>query len=350
MIRKVWKAGRRTGAFTTVAATNVGGAPEPAAPASAGEPSGPSAREPLPWLDPPPGPFTVERARAYCEEFARAHHESYPVASRFVPAEQRPHLLALYAFARAADDFADEPMYEGRRREALDRWEAELHRCFHGEATHPVFVALHDTIEQRSLPLPPFEELLGAFRLDMQIHRHATFQSLRAYTARSAEPVGRLVLALFGYRDPELVHFADEISTALQLTNFWQDLAADVASDRIYVPAEDLHFFAVSEAELKALRPTRAFRDLLRFEVARTRAIYEKGRPLLGRLGNDLRLELGLIWLVGTAILDKIEDADYDVFTHRPTIGARDKARVLARAARHWASALDLGKLKNLWP
>jgi squalene synthase HpnC len=292
----------------------------------------------------------VARAYAYCEEFARAHHESFPVASRLVPAEVRPHLIAFYAFARAADDFADEPAYEGRRREALDLWEQELHRCFHGEASHPVFVALADTIDKRSLPLPPFEDLLGAFRMDMQVRRYATFQSLRAYTARSADPIGRLILALFGYRDPELVRFADEISTALQLTNFWQDVAADAAGDKIYVPAEDLHFFGVSEAELKALKATRGLRDLLRFEVARTRALYEKGRPLLGRLDNDLKLELALIWLVGTSILDKIEAADYDVFAHRPTIGARDKARVLAKAAKHWASTLDLGKLKKLWP
>jgi hydroxysqualene synthase len=162
--------------------------------------------------------------------------------------------------------------------------------------------------------------------------------------------VGRLLLPLFGYRDPELVRFADEISTALQLTNFWQDVAADAARDRVYVPAEDLHFFCVSEAELKALKPTRPLRELLRFEVARTRALYEKGRPLLGKLGNDLKLELALMWLIGEAILDKIEDADYDVFSARPTIGRRDQARVLAKAAKHWATSLDLQALRNLWP
>jgi hydroxysqualene synthase len=304
----------------------------------------------LPWLDPPAGPWSVSRAYEYCESFARAHHESYPVASRFVPTEIRPHLIALYAFARAADDFADEPEYEGRRAEALELWHEELHRCFHGEPTHPVFVALHDTIERRALPLPPLEALLSAFRTDLDVRRYATFDSLRGYTARSAEPVGRLLLAMFGYRDPELVRFADEISTALQLTNFWQDLAGDAARDHIYVPGEDLHFFGVSEAELRALKPTRTLRDLLRFQVARTRSLYERGRPLLGRLGNDLKLELGLIWLIGTTILDKIEAADYDVFTHRITVTARDKAKVLAKAAKHWASTFDLGALRKLWP
>jgi hydroxysqualene synthase len=304
---------------------------------------------PLRWLDPPAGPYTVEAAYRYCEQFARAHHESYPVASRLVPAELRPHVIALYAFGRAADDFADEPEYEGRRTEALDSWHEELFRCFHGEATHPVFVALSDTIEKRGLTHPPFDDLLSAFRTDMEVRRYPTFSSLRGYTARSAEPVGRLLLALFGYRDPELVRFADEISTALQLTNFWQDVAADAARDHIYLPAEDLHFFGVTEADIKALKPTRPIRDLLRYQVARTRALYERGRPLLSRLGNDLRLELALIWLIGTTLLEKIEAADFDVFTRRPEITARDKARVLARAAKHWAAQLDLSALRRLW-
>jgi squalene synthase HpnC len=307
-------------------------------------------RPPLPWLTPPEGPWSVGRAYEYCEEFARAHHESFPVASHFVPAEIRPHLIALYAFARAGDDFADEPEYEGRRDEALDAWHEELHRCFHGEATHPVFVALQDTIEKRGLPLPPFEDLLAAFRMDMEVPRYSTFTTLRGYTARSAEPVGRLLLALFGYENPELVRFADEISTALQLTNFWQDVAADAARGHFYIPAEDLHFFGVTEADIKALKPTKPLRDLLRYEVARTRALYERGRPLLGKLGNDLKFELGLIWLVGMSILDKIEDADFDVFTTRPTIGTRDKAKILAKAAKRWAMSLDLAALRRLWP
>jgi squalene synthase HpnC len=307
-------------------------------------------RPPIKWLDPPPGPWTVEKAYGYCEDFVRAHTESYPVASRFVPPEVRPHLVALYAFARSADDFADEPEYEGRRALALDRWEEALRRCCHGEADHPVFVALADTIEKRDLPIPPLEDMLAAFRMDLDVKRYATIAALRGYTARSAEPVGRLLLALFGYRDPELVRYADEMSTALQLTNFWQDVAGDAARDRIYIPAEDLHFFGVGEADVKALKPEKALRDLIRFEVARTRTLYEKGRPLLDKLHRDLRLELTLIWLVGTTILDKIEAADYDVFTQRPAIRRRDQAVIMARAAKEWATHLDLKALKALWP
>jgi squalene synthase HpnC len=329
MIRTIFKGGRENG-------REAGGAPLSVA------------KAPIKWLDPPEGPWPVERAYAYCEEFARAHTESYPVASRFVPAELRPHLVALYAFARSADDFADEPEYEGRRVEALDRWEEALGRCAHGEADHPVFVALADTIEKRDLPIPPLEDMLSAFRTDLEVRRYASFSSLRGYTARSADPVGRLLLALFGYRDPELVRYADEMSTALQLTNFWQDVAADAARDHIYIPAEDLHFFGVTEAELKALKPTPRLRDLLRFEVTRTRALYERGRPLLDKVGTDLRMELTLIWLVGTTILDKIEGAGFDVFAQRPAIRRRDQAVIMARAAKEWAS--NLGALKALWP
>ncbi|HET6283680.1 MAG TPA: squalene synthase HpnC [Polyangia bacterium] len=327
----------------------------PVAVSSADEPAGsktsaPVSTGPIPWLDAPAGPWTVERAYGYCEEFARAHTERFPVASRLVPAEMRPHLIALYAFARLADDFADEPQYEGRRIEALDRWEAELHRCFHGEATHPVFIALAETIERRDLPLPPLEDMLTAFRMDLDVKRYATFQALRGYTMRSADPVGRLLLSLFGYRQPELFRYADEISTALQLTNFWQDVAADAARGHIYIPAEDLHFFGLTEADVRALKPSKPLRDLLRFQVARTRALYEHGRPLLDLLGNDLRMELTLIWLIGTAILDKIEAADHDVFSRRPEITRRDKAVIMARAAKHWATHLDLGALRRLWP
>ena len=149
-----------------------------------------------------------------------------------------------------------------------------------------MFVALADTIEKRDLPIPPLEDMLAAFRMDMDVRRYSTFQALRGYTVRSAEPVGRLLLALFGYRDPELVRYADELSTALQLTNFWQDVAADAARDHIYLPAEDLHFFGVTEADVKALKPEPRLRELLRYEVARTRALYEKGRPLLDKLGK----------------------------------------------------------------
>ena len=225
--------------------------------------------------------------------------------------------------------------------------EEELGHACHGEATH-LCSSRWPTRSSAAAAHPALEDMLSAFRADIEVALPTP--RLRGYTARSADPVGRLLLPLFGYRQPELVRYADEISTALQLTNFWQDVAADAARDHIYLPAEDLHFFGVTEAEVKALKPTRGLRDLMRYQVARTRALYERGRPLLHLLGSDLRMELTLIWLIGTTILDKIEDADFDVFTQRPQIRRRDKALIMARAAKGWASHMDLAALKALWP
>jgi len=301
----------------------------------------------------PPGPWTVERAYAYCEELARAHRDALPLVTRLVRAEMRPHLLALYAFVRTADDFADEPEYEGHRVEALDGWEEALRRASRGEATHPIFVALADTIQRRHLPIPPLEDMLSGFYADVAVRRYGTFHELRGYTARSAEPLGRLLLALFGQWQPHLVRFADELSAALQLTSFWQDVAADAARDHIYIPGEDLHFFGVTETDVKARRLTAGFRDLLRFEVARTRAHYDRGRPLLDRVGNQLRAALSVISQPRTAVLDKIEEADYDVFTRRPTLRVPNEEAVSAGTATSWVGrrlGLGLATLASLVP
>src|SRR5262249_45763980 len=181
----------------------------------------------------------------YCEAIVRAHHENFPVASRFLPEALRPHVSALYAFTRCADDFADEPQYEGRREAELDRWEAELHRCFHGQADHPIFVALAATPARFDLPIQPLADLIDAFRQDIMVRRYHTFGDLYSYTQRAAQPIGRLLLYVFGVRDADTHKFADDLATALALTAFWQDLDRDVARGRIYVPQEDLRHFGV---------------------------------------------------------------------------------------------------------
>src|SRR5262249_36880108 len=185
------------------------------------------------------------------------------------------------------------------------------------------------------LPITPFEDLLASFRMDLGVRRYATYRDLNEFTRLSAQPVGRTVLYVFGHRDPELHRYSDVMCTALQETNLWQDVAVDAARDRVYVPAEDLHHFGVSEDDLRAPRPTDAWRRLCRFEVARTRSLFERGRPLLDAVGPGLALELRLIWLCGVAVLDRIEAARYDVFGARPTLRAVDKAGPVARA-RAW--------------
>jgi hydroxysqualene synthase len=305
----------------------------------------PNKASPVTWVSPetPPGVWTVENSYEYCANIARSHYENFPVASRFVPERLRPHMWAVYAFARCADDFADEPRFAGRRGEALDYWDRELSRCFHGEADHPVFIALRDTVEKCNIPVTPFEDLLNSFRMDLTVKRYATYADLCSFTRISAEPVGRTVLYLFGYRDAQLHRYSDEMCTALQQANFWQDVGVDLARDRLYIPGEDLRHFGVTDADLAARRDTEAMRALIRYECARTRALFERGRPLCELVGRDLAFELKLIWLAGLSVLEKIEAEHYRVLDKRPLLSPADKARCVARAslwtARRWVSA-----------
>jgi squalene synthase HpnC len=277
--------------------------------------------------------YTRGDAFAYCEELARRSAEAFPIASRFVPASLRPYLWAIYAFARTADDFADEPQYAGRRRQALDFWESQLEKCFHGEAEHPVFIALQHAIDERNLPVQPFRDLLTGFSMDLSVGRYATWQTLDCYLQHAAQPLGRLMLYVFDYREPTLHRYSDELCTALQLTNFLRDVGVDLANDRVYLPEEDLRHFGLSAEALFARVATPAFVDLMRYEVAKVRAIYERGRPLLEKVGPELGFELSMIFCAGNSILDKIESSNYDVFARRPQLNAGDKARAVARAA-----------------
>jgi squalene synthase HpnC len=290
--------------------------------------------EPAPQLEVVAGAhYTVAEAFAYCERLARGHYENFPVASRFVPARLRPYVWSIYAFARSADDFADEARYAGRRAEALAFWETELERAFHGEAEHPIFVALKETVERCALPITPLRDLLTAFNMDLSVTRYPTWKTLENYAAHAAHPVGRLVLYVFGYTDPALHAFSDDLCAGLQLANVIQDVAIDLTQDRIYIPEEDRLHFGVSEAMLFQRRLTTELRDLLRFEVARARALFERGRPLVDKVGSDLGFELSLIWHGGMGILDKIESVGFDVFRRRPQLNAADKARIVTRAA-----------------
>ncbi|OGG54844.1 MAG: squalene synthase HpnC [Candidatus Handelsmanbacteria bacterium RIFCSPLOWO2_12_FULL_64_10] len=327
----------------------------------------------------------MAEAYAHCERITRAHYENFPVASRLLPKALRPHVCAVYAFARAADDFSDEAAHEGERLDRLNEWEALLSACLKDETAHPVFVALGDTIRRCDLPVQPLRDLLTAFRMDVTTRRHPTFDDLLHYCRYSANPVGRVVLGLFGLRDPDLAAWSDRICTALQLTNFWQDIAIDLRKERIYLPQADMEQFGVSEEDLFLGHTTPAFVRLLRFEVARTRDLFHQGLPLVSEMlsqtaghserpegaknlsadkprffvasllrmtqsqGNTnphspltahqkvyrrLSYELRLTWLGGMRILDRIEAGGCDVFNRRPTLTARDKIALLYRAWR----------------
>lgn len=269
----------------------------------------------------------------YCEAIARRHYENFPVASRFIPRELRPYVYAVYAFARTADDFADEGILTtDERLTKLDQWEENLERCFGGQAEHPIFVAVREAISQCSIPKEPLVDLLTAFRMDVTRSRFATFTDLLYYCAHSANPVGRLVLHIFSGATERAIHLSDNICTALQLANFWQDVAIDWAKGRRYIPLEDLDRFGYTEDDLAHRICDERFRRLMKFEVGRTRSYFNSGRPLLDEAVKELRFELRLTLLGGMTILKKIEQANYDVLTKRPVISSMDKARIFIRA------------------
>jgi phytoene synthase len=281
-------------------------------------------------------PYADERIRAAyveCRRLARRHYENFPVASLLVPRDKRDALAAIYAFARYADDLADEPGIEGRL-EKLAAWRELLRECFSGKARHPVFLALQDSARRFHLSFENFENLLRAFESDVEVNRRRDFSSLLAYCACSANPVGRLVLELFGQREPELFALSDCICTALQLTNFWQDVAVDLERDRIYLPLEDLQRFNYTLDDLRAKRVDGRWGELLKFEIARTRALFEQGKMLPERAAPELRLQLRLTWLGGMTVLRRIESVGYDVFRRRPSLSKLDFVRLYFHA-RH---------------
>jgi squalene synthase HpnC len=269
----------------------------------------------------------VARAYAHCERLAREHYENFPVASRLLPAAMRPHIAAIYAFARTADDYADEPGREASERlRLLDEWGAQLGRVRAADDAlrDPIFVALGATIRACRLPVELFEDLLSAFRQDVTTERYEAWAGVLDYCRRSANPVGRLVLRVAGYDDARLDAQSDAVCTALQLANFWQDLARDWAVGRLYVPLEDRLHAGAREEDLAAGRMTAEWRAVMRVMAARTRALFAAGRGVCDGVGGRLRWELRATWVGGSRILDKLERADFDVFAHRPTLGRRD--------------------------
>jgi phytoene synthase len=281
--------------------------------------------------------FTLDEAFAHCEQRARRHYENFPVGL-FVPKDKQRDVHAIYAFARVADDFADEKLYEGMRRQKLDEWEARLHAAYEGQAEGPIFTALSETVRRLEIPKQLLLDLLSAFKQDTEKSRYETWDELLDYCRRSADPVGRLVLLVFCYREPELLPLSDAICSGLQLANHWQDVAVDLRKDRIYIPRELLVQHGVPEWDLNAGRLTPGFESLMKELVGRARALFTAGRPLCDRVNRDLRFEMRLTWLGGSGILDGIEKNGYDVFHRRPSYGLGGKLALAWRAWR-WESA-----------
>ncbi len=264
------------------------------------------------------------------------HYENFPVASVLLPARLRPAVEAIYRFARSADDLADEGDATPQQRlAALGAYEAALDRIEHRwPAESRLFEELGTVIASYSLPLQPFRDLLSAFKQDVVTKRYADFVSLLDYCRRSANPVGTLMLHLYGAATPANLRDSDAICSALQLINFWQDVAVDWQKERIYLPQDDMAQFNINEADLAAGRVTGEWRDLLRFEVARAREMIESGAPLAKRLPGRVGWELRLVVQGGLRILEKIESVGFDVFARRPKLGPADWLLMLWRAFR----------------
>jgi squalene synthase HpnC len=287
---------------------------------------------------------TIMDAYEACTKLARAHYENFPVG-RLVPKGMQPHVHAVYAFARYADDLADEGyagsakaegardvMTPAERLAALDDWERQLCSPSGTPGLHFIFVALHETIRELNLPLNLFTDLLSAFKQDVVKRRYANFTEVLDYCRRSANPIGRLVLLLHGKRKEELHLLADQICTGLQLANFWQDVGIDLEKDRMYLPEDDRKTYGVTEEALFARRADDKYRQLIAFQVDRTQGIFDQGAPLTKELSGLLRLEIRLTWLGGTTILRKIEALKYDTLNHRPTVGKADMAVLFFKA------------------
>jgi squalene synthase HpnC len=281
---------------------------------------------------------SVTEAQEYCRRLARSHYENFSVASWFLPERLRQHFFNVYAYCRISDDLGDEVGNATQSLQLLDQWEFELNACYEGSPRHPVFVALAETVRQFEIPKHEFSDLLTAFRQDQTTPRYETFDDLLGYCRNSANPVGHLVLYLCGYHDAERQKLSDFTCTALQLANFWQDVSVDYAKGRIYLPLEDLRRFGVKEDDIRDAENTQAFREMMKFEVARAREWFAQGLPLVGKVNRELAIDLDLFSRGGMEILNAIERQDYAVLGRRPAISKTRKLALVARAA--WSKLL----------
>lgn len=313
----------------------------------------PLARDPAAWeLAGVPVAMGLGEAEAWCRRVASAHYENFTVASRLVPAGLRQDLANVYAFARWADDLADEAAGPAAGAEALADWRRRLEACFAGRPDHPLFVALAATVRRHDLGIEPFGHLLDAFEEDLahdaagRTVRYRTRDDVLAYCSRSADPVGRIVLALGGCRDPERRALSDRICSGLQLVNFWQDVRRDRAAGRVYFPADDMARHGVDEAMLDAERGSAAYRALVREEVDWARELFDGGARLARTAPRSLRAAVGLFLAGGRALADGIEAVGHDTLAVRPTVGRWRKTGLAARAL----VAIAAGSLAGLLP
>jgi squalene synthase HpnC len=283
------------------------------------------------YLTPLERPSLAE-AKAWCAELARTHYENFHVATIFLPRKVRPHFESIYAYCRVADDLGDEVDDPALATRLLDAWGSMLDECYDApeRSMHPVFVALHETIQACELPRQLFHDLLIAFKMDQVKTEYETWDELLEYSHYSANPVGRLVLWVCDYRDESLALLSDKVCTALQLANFWQDVVEDKERGRRYLPAESLRRFGVDEGQIEGRIFTPEFAAMVKDLVDRTRAMLADGGKISRQVDRELAVTLNLFRKGGEAILDGIVAQDYDVLRGRPVVSKRKKLSLLA--------------------
>jgi len=277
---------------------------------------------------------TLEEARAWCRDLASSHYENFHVATFFLPKRVRPHFESVYAFCRVSDDLGDEVADTSTALRLLRAWGLMLDECYDApeQSRHPVFIALRETIVACDLPRTLFHDLLRAFCQDQIKTHYETWDEAVEYSRYSANPVGRLVLMVCGYRDEQRALLSDKICTGLQLANFWQDAVRDSEIPRRYIPAEYMLRFGVAEGQIEGRVFTPEFAAMMRALVDRTRDMLYVGAPLSAMVDQELRVTLDLFRKGGEAILDGIVAEDYDVLRGRPVVSKAKKARLLMGA------------------
>ena len=273
-----------------------------------------------------------EEAQAYTRWLATHHYENFNVVSWLLPKELHQHFYNLYAYCRWADDLGDEIPARERALELLDWWERELDACYDGRPSNPVFVALRETIVAKDVPKQPFADLLKAFRQDQVVKRYPTRDAVLDYCVYSANPVGRLVLYLCGYRDEERQRLSDATCTALQLANFWQDVSRDLEIGRIYIPLDRAAAHGVSEQDIVGKRFDARYVSLMKELMEYTRVLFEKGMPLAKKVEGKLSMDLEMFSRGGLAVLDAIEAMGYDTLHRRPEVSKVKQVGLLGRA------------------
>lgn len=277
---------------------------------------------------------TLEEAQAWCRELASSHYENFHVATFFLPKKVKPHFESIYAYCRVADDLGDEVADPAVATRLLYAWGSMLDECYDTpeRSMHPVFVALHETIRECDLPRQLFADLLHAFRMDQYKTEYSTWDELLEYSHYSANPVGRLVLWVCGYREENLARLSDKVCTALQLANFWQDVVEDKERGRRYIPAESIDRFNIDEGQIEGRVFTPEFRAMIEDLVGRTRRMLHEGGEISRHVDRELAVTLDLFRKGGDAILDGITAQDFDVLRGRPVVSKAKKLSLLAGA------------------